>query len=201
MKAIFFSLVFAALSAAAQDADILLQKNLTLKALSLEKVMAKTESNIKVFADNFEVRLDRKSKIVTPKQVIGPILQPVYKVSVQKCVFLFCQTIDLDAEFSLKRLTGKCSYNYQLSVDLQRSTEMLSDLYSFINTDICIQKTAGGATATLQVNLVHASTYDTGAVQKNAFELISLQGQSILDSFVTTMKLNGVSEILIKPLE
>jgi len=196
MKAAFFSLVFIVLSAQAQNADVLLQKTVTLKTPSIDKVIAKTEANLKVFADNFNVRLDGKSKIVTAKQVIGPVLQPVYKISVKKCVFLFCQTIDLDAEFSLKHSNGSCSYNYQLSVDLQRSSPLLSDLYSFINTDICVQKTAVGATATLKVNLIHAANYNSGIVQKQAWELISLQGQSILDSFVTTMKLNGVTEVL-----
>lgn len=196
MKKIFFSLVFVSLSAVAQDADILLEKSLTLKTPSIDNVIVETEANLKVFADNFNVRLDGKSKIVSQKQVIGPVLQPVYKISVKKCVFFFCQTIDLDAEFSLKHTAGDCSYNYQLSVDLQRSSPLLSDLYSHINTDICIQKSDVGATATLRVNLIHAPNYTSGIVQKQAWELISLQGESILDSFVTTMKLNGVTEVL-----
>lgn len=180
----------------AQDSDLLFQKSVTLKTADLITVMQKTENNIKIFADNFNVRLDSKSKITSAKEVIGPILQPVYKISIRKCVLLFCQTIDLDAEFSLKTKSGNCTYNYDLVVDLQRSSSMLADLYSYINTSICIQKVAGGATAALRVNLIHAAGYETGVVQKQAFDLISLQGESIFESFQTVMKINGVSEIL-----
>lgn len=179
----------------AQTGEVLLQKTLTLKAPDIAQVLAKTESNIKVFAENFNVRLDSKSKITTPRQVIGPVLQPVYKISVKKCVFFICQTIDLDAEFSLKKVTGQCNFNYLLRVDLQRSSALLADLYSAISAGICVQKSATGGVASVQVNLLHAPNYSTGIVQKQAFELISLQGESILETVKTVMKLNGVTEI------
>lgn len=188
-------LLFLAFHAQAQTGEVLLQKTLTLKAADMAQVLDKTEANIKVFAENFDVRLDSKSKIISPRQVSGPVLQPVYKISVKKCVFFFCQTIDLDAEFSLKKVTGSCNYNYLLRVDLQRSSALLSNLYSAVSAGICVQKSATGGTASVQVNLLHASSYETGIVQKQAFELISLQGESILETIKTVLKMNGVTEI------
>ena len=183
------------LASADQGLDQLLKKTLILKSPSIDKVLAKTETNIKVFADNFNVRLDSGSKIVAAKKVGGTLLQPVLNITIRKCVFLFCQTIDLDAEFDLKVVNGTCDLNYELNVDLRRSSQMLTDLYSNILTQICIKKNATGATAALQVDLIHASTYQAGIVQKQAFNLISLQGQSLLETFKSVMMLNGVTEI------
>lgn len=188
--------LFVSSFAQAQNSDILLQKNLKLKTANIDTVLKKTEGHLKAIAENFNVRLDGNSKITRAKEVIGTLSQPVYKISIKKCVFLFCQTIDLDAEFSLKAVTGQCNYNYVLQVDLRRSSPMLTDLYSFITTGICIQKTASGAAASLRVDLLRASSYNTGIVQKQAFGLISLQGESILEAFKAVMKQNGVTEIL-----
>ncbi len=195
MKQILLLSILMTSTFAHADQDILVKQVLSLKAAQIEQVMSKTEANIKPFVEGFKVRLDSGSKIVSPQKVGGTILQPVLNVTIKKCVFLFCQTINLDAEFSLKVVNGVCAYNYQLSVDLQRSSQMLTDLYSHINTDICVKKVAGGAEATLQVNLVHATQYQSGIVQKQAFGLISLQGTSIIDSFKAVMKTNGVTDI------
>ncbi len=197
MKRSLFILISltAIFSSAQQSGDLLLKKSLILKTPSLEKVLAKTESNIKVFADNFNVKLDSGSKIINPKKVGGTLMQPVLNITIRKCVFLFCQTIDLDAEFDLKVVNGPCDFNYELNVDLQRSSQMLTDLYSRIVTQICVKKNATGGTAALQVDLIHAPNYQSGIVQKQAFSLISLQGQSLLETFKSVMLLNGVTEI------
>lgn len=179
----------------AETGEVLLQKTLTLKTADLSAALAKTETNIKVFADNFKLRLDSKTKVVTPAQVIGPVLQPVYKITVKKCVLFICQTVTVDAEFTLKKVAGQCNFNYLLRVDLQRSSPLLSDLYSALSAGICVQKTATGGVASVQVNLLHAPNYSTGIVQRMAYDLISMQGEGIVETVKTVMKLNGVSEI------
>jgi hypothetical protein len=183
-------------TAKAQNLDVILQKSLSLKTNNLELVLEKTINDIRPFVENFNIKLDSGTKITSAKVITGTQLQPVLKTSVKKCVFFVCQKIDLDAEFTLKEVNGNCNLNYQLSTDLQRSSQILTDLYSFINTDICINKTADGATASLTVTLLHAPNYNTGLLQKQAFGFIQLQGESILQSFKTVIKLNGVEEVL-----
>ena len=87
-----------------QAQDQLLQKDITLHSNQIDLVFQKTENNIKIFLENFSVKLDNGSKIVSPQMIAGTILQPVLKVSVKKCVFIICQTIDLDAEFTLNKV-------------------------------------------------------------------------------------------------
>lgn len=194
-------IIFVSSIAVAQEQEVLMNRQLTLASTDLALVLQKTESDIKAFAENFTVRLDKKSKIVSEQVVSGSLLEPVLNVSIEKCVFIFCQTIDLDAVFKLYKTDGQvdaqCDYNYLLVVDFQRSSPMLSELYQSMNTKICFMKSPNGASATLQIALVHAESYSSGIVQKNAFDLISLQPEAILQSFITVMKLNGVSAIKV----
>ncbi len=201
LKALFVLITFVTSIVTAQEQEILMEKQLALVSPDMASVLDKTESDIKAFAENFIVRLDKKSKIVSEQVVSGSLLEPVLNVSIEKCVFIFCQTIDLDAVFKLYLTDGQaganCDQNYLLVVDFQRSSSMLSELYTSMNTKICFMKTANGASAKLQIALVHAETYSSGIVQKNAFNLISLQPEAILQSFITVMKLNGVSSIQV----
>jgi hypothetical protein len=194
-KLSFLFVLLATTLAKAETQDLLLQKTLALQTNQIETVLSKTEANIQVFVENFEVKLDSGSKITQKKQIGGTLLQPVLKVSVKKCVFIFCQDVDLDAEFTLIKIQGACNFNYRLAADIQRSSPLLSDLYTTINTDICIQKTATGADAQLKVTLVHSDAYESGIVQKQAFGFIKLQADSLLTSFTNVMKLNGVTAV------
>ena len=182
-----------------QEQEILVQHKLVMQTQDMKLVLKKTEADIKAFAENFTVHLDKNSKVVSPQRVSGSTLEPVLNVSIKKCVFIFCQTIDLDVAFKLTVLDGQpaahCARNYLLVVDFQRSSSMLSDLYQSMNTLICINKTAAGYETSLQIALMHAENYSSGIVQKNAFDLISLQPAAILESFIKVMKLNGVTQI------
>ena len=92
MKTIQFIIVtLFAFSAAAQDYDLLAQKKISMVTADLAQILDKTESDIKAFAENFTVRLDSGSKLKSDHVVTGSVLEPVLKVSVQKCVFIFCQ--------------------------------------------------------------------------------------------------------------
>lgn len=185
----------------ALDQEILAQHKLLMQSQDMNLVLQKTEADIKAFADHFTVKLDKKSKVVSEQVVSGSLLEPVLNVSIEKCVFIFCQTIDLDAAFRLQILDGQpnanCHRNYLLVVDFQRSSSMLAELYQSMDTKICMNKTAAGFETSLEIALVHAESYSSGIVQKNAFDLISLQPAAILESFMTVMKLNGVSNIKI----
>ena len=187
----------------AQDQDLLLEARVEIIASDIKLILAKTEEDVRSFAENFQVRLDSKSKITKAKQVSGSVLEPVLNVTVRKCVFLFCQSIDLDAQFQLSKIANleieNCDHKYELKVDLSRSSQMLSDLYKSIDSIICIKETKSGAVAQLVTNLIHAETFETGIVQRQAFDLIKLQGSSILDSFLEVMKKFGASSVQSLP--
>ncbi len=181
---------------AATAVDVILQKDLSVKTDQFNAVLSKTENNVKPFVDNFNIKVDGGAKITSPKVVTGTILQPVLKVSVKKCVLFICNTIDLDSEFTLIKTTGTCALNYVLQGDLRRSSKLLADLYSNINTSLCITPTPEGAKVSLSVVLLRAGTYASGVVQSETLKFIKLQAPSIVESFSTVMKQNGAKEVL-----
>jgi hypothetical protein len=192
---ILFSLVFySTRSHQTWAQDALLQKNLMMQTTQFEAVLNRTENNIKAFVDNFTVKLGG-AKLTSPQVVSGTIMQPVLKMSVKKCVFVICQTIDFDAEFSLQKGPGACTLNYILVGDLRRSSEGLAKLYTNMNTGICIQKTPQGATASLNVGLIRASTYSGSSVQKEIMKVMKNQADGIIESFSKVMIQNGVTAI------
>lgn len=191
---LFATVLFSTLLQQTWAQDALLQKNLTMQTTQFEAVLNRTENNIKAFVDNFNVKLDG-AKLTSPKVVSGTILQPVLKMSVKKCVFIVCQTIDFDAEFTLQKGPGACTLNYILVGDLRRSSEGLAKLYTNMNTGICIQKTPQGATASLNVGLIRASTYSGGSVQKEILKVMKNQADGIVESFSKVMIQNGVTAI------
>ena len=179
----------------ADSVDIILQKTIDIKISNLNSFILKTEQDLRPFADNFNIRLDSGSRVVAAKEVSGTQMQPVLKMSVKKCVLIFCQTIDLDVEFTLQKIKGNCEKNYLLNANLSRSSVLLAQLYSSIDTQICVQSTNQGGQMKLRTTLVRAADYQNNLIQKNAYALIKLQGQAIFDSLVKVLKLNGASEV------
>lgn len=197
MKTLFTTALIAMVSfkgiANAQEA--LVQKNLELKTSQFDTVLKKTESNIRVFVENFDLKLGG-AKITSPKEVSGTLLQPVLKVSVKKCVLIVCETIDFDSEFTLQRTSGACDANYTLTGDLRRSSPQLANNYNAMNTDICIRKTATGAISTITVSLYKADTFKSGTLQKEIAKFVKAQADGIIQSFSRVMILNGVQEVV-----
>jgi hypothetical protein len=187
--------IFTATHAYAQD--VLVQKKLNVITDEFDQVLLKTENNIKAFVDHFQVKLDSGSKITSPKVVTGTLLQPVLKISVRKCVFIVCNSIDLDAEFTLKKATATaaCETPYVLLGDLRRSSALLANNYSDINTAICIKRTVTGAVASLNVVLVRASHFKSDVVQTETLKFFKLQAASLIDSISKVLLLNGAKQV------
>ena len=179
-----------------QAQEIVLNKSMNLMTSQFDLVLHKTENNIKLFVDHYQIKLDKGSKITSPQETSGTLLQPVLKVSVKKCVFIVCEKIDVDIEFTLVKTTGTCDLNYILVGDMRRSSVQLAELYSHLNTKMCLTKTPEGATAQLQIEILKAPTFKKGSVQKEILKFFKLQADAIVESFSMVMKINGVTQIL-----
>ncbi len=187
----------------AQTSDLLQQAKIKITTSDLSQLIDETTSDIRAFAENFEINLDSKSKITKPKTVTGSVLEPVLRISVRKCVFIICQTVDLDAQFRLDKVantgTEKCDHKYLLTVDLGRSTDTLSNLYNRIESTICMKEVKGGANVKLGTSIVRADSYEEGIVQRQTFDLIKRQSEAILNSLISVLKLKGASSVAIVP--
>lgn len=180
-----------------QEQDALLQKNMKIQTKDIGSVLGKTEDDVKKIVEYFDIQLDKGSKLVSAKQVGGTQNHPVLKASVKKCVFVICQTIDLDIEFHLEKIKGKCDVNYLLHADLQRSSQILTDLYSELAANICVKENTTGGTLALDVALIRADSYQSGIIQRTAFGLIQLQADALLESLVKVLKFNGADAVIL----
>lgn len=171
--------------------DALAKETIKITAQDVDTVLDKTIDNVKGIFNRYKVALDSGSKIVSPLQVGGTQSNPTLKVSIQKCVFFVCQTVDMNAEVSVRQVSGRCEKNYAMVVDLTRSSKTLTDVYDQLNVSICFNKTSSGGQAELTASARQASTYSTGMIQKEIYNLLKLQVSPIIKALQETLRANG----------
>lgn len=172
--------------------DPLAQKNLLIRNADPLKVLLLTADNPKALFERYKPKLDSGSKITSPLQIGGTRDNPVIKVSIRKCVAFICQTVDLDAEVSLKEVRGNCDHNMFMAADLRRSSATLSDVYDQLDVHICFKQTkAQEGQLTLTAQARRAGTYSGGIVQKEILDFLRLQIDPITTALEETLKSNG----------
>lgn len=171
--------------------DALAQQSLKVVAQDVDTVLEKTIGNVKSIFNRYKVALDSSTKIVSPLQVGGTQTNPTIKVTMEKCVMFICQTVALDAEITVKSVSGKCEKNYAMVVDLRRSGQTLTDVYDQLNVNICFNKNATGGQADLTASAHQAPNYSTGMIQKEIFKLLQLQVKPIITALNETLRSNG----------
>ena len=168
--------------------DLILKRSFQLKSENLQQALHIVSDDLRPLVEAFEVRLDSGSEIVKRKRIIGGAERPILKTSIKKCVLFACETVDLDAEFSLQPSKGRCDLNYKLKADLRKSSEFLTGTYSEILGHICMNRNSEGAKLQLTVELVRGEDYFSNPIQKVMYNFISLQADSMIASFLKVMK-------------
>ncbi len=175
--------------------DTILEKKLSFQTAQPEVVLDKAQAQVRLFVENYEVQLDAATKVVSPKQVGGTDAEPTLKESFQKCIGLLCSKTDLDMGFKLNKVAGPCAFNFVLVGDIRRSSQLLSNLYSEINTSLCVNKTAAGAETFMKIYLVRADKYSEGTIQMAAFKFINNQTAALVNAFKKTVIQLGVVDV------
>lgn len=181
--------------AEAPKTDTILEKKLSFQAVQPEAVLDKAQAQVRLFVENYDVQLDAATKVVSPKQVGGTEAEPTLKESFQKCIGLLCSKTDLDMGFKLNKVVGPCTFNFVLVGDIRRSSQLLSNLYSEINTSLCVTKTATGAETYMKIYLVRADKYSEGTIQMAAFKFINNQTTALVSAFKKTVLQLGVVDV------
>jgi hypothetical protein len=158
------------------SADMLGRQRLKITSTQSELVINKMMGDIRVIFQNFQPAVDSSTKIVSPLTVTGSSTHPFMEVGMEKCVFLFCETVDMRADITIREVPGKCTKNLLLSADISKSSELLANVYDSLDFNICFMKAQDG-TGTLDfVGSAHqASTYSAGVVQGMVYNLMKLQ--------------------------
>lgn len=194
MKANWILIVFAVLSSGSVWAasDALAQQRLTIRSQDAAGVLQRTVDNVKDVFERYHVALDSGTQIVSPLQVGGTQSHPVIKVTLKKCVTLICQTVNLDAEISVDPVSGSCAKNFVLTADMERSGQLLTDVYDRFDVAICMNNVdSASATLDLTATAHRAPKYSSGVVQKQIFQLLQLQISPIVRALNETLQANG----------
>lgn len=190
---ILFSSVFVSTAlitdqAIAAGFDLLGQERIKIDSIKSEEVLNRMVSSPRAIFLRYKPGLDSGSELVAPVQVGGTNEQPTLKLSIRKCVFLICQTVDLDAAISIQSTQGKCTKNYVMIADLRRSSALLAELYDRMQVQICYQKTSDGrGSLDLTAHARQAPQYEGGIVQRQVFQMMQLQTQPILTAVKKTL--------------
>ena len=157
-----------------------------------EVVLNKTLGDIRAIFQRYQPALDSQTKIKSPTKVSGSSTRPFFEVTLEKCVLILCQTVDMRADISVKDSEGKCTKNLVLRADLTRSSEILSNVYDSLDVGVCYQRSADGqGTLTLTGSAHHAPKYSGGPIQSEIYQLLKLQLNPIANATKKVLQQNG----------
>jgi hypothetical protein len=172
-------------------ADFISQQVVSISGPEAEAALNQTVAELREVFARFQPALDSQSKIISPPQVSGTEAQPRLRLSMEKCVFVICKTVDIDADITVHENSGSCDRNLTLVADLARSSELLTDTYSALQVSICFKKgTAGAGSITLIAKAMHAAEYSKGIVQQQLFQTLKLQTAPIITAIKESLSSN-----------
>jgi hypothetical protein len=179
-------------NAAFAGSDFLAQKTITIASARSADILDRTVADIRGVFQRYQPAIDSQSKIVSPLRVTGSASQPEVQVSIQKCIFILCQTVDLDAEISVQTVAGSCAKNFVVVADLHRSSGVLTDYYDRLEVTGCYKATTGGqGQIEMSASAHQASGYRANALQREIFKVLQEQVSPILRALDQSLKANS----------
>lgn len=193
MKSLILVVVtlIAGTSFAQNSSDLLAQESIKYQSANPDAVLQATVDNIKSVFDRYQVKLDRGMSIISPLQVGGTQNNPTIKTTIKKCVAFICKTVTLDAVVSIAKSKGNCRANFTMTVDLDRSSQDLTDVYSQFDVKVCMNSNSQNARIDLIASAEHAESYSEGIIQNEIFKILQLQISPIVSALSQTLKANG----------
>lgn len=170
--------------------DLLDKRDLTVKSHRFGDVIALTAENLKDVLDGFKIALGPGFSIVKPLVVSGTQASPNITATIKKCFAFVCKNAEVDADLSVTQVQGDCDENYYLKADLQKSGELLTDVYDNFYSVICAKRSPEGATVTLTSYATRARTYNGGLIASTIQEFLELQIPPIMHSLQTELNKN-----------
>lgn len=172
--------------------DHLANATIQINSAQPEAVLDRTLSNIRSVFQRYQPVVDAQTTITSPLRVGGTQDHPTLKMSARKCVFVICQDVDLDAEVSVRVVSGNCKKNLLVNADLRRSSQALADVYDHLQVSICFNESRPGAGVLNLTGQAHrAPNYSAGRVQQEIFKLLQLQIPPITRALNETLRHNG----------
>lgn len=191
----FVNLIITTLSlipalALASENDFLTQNQIRIDSPHSDQVLSRTAANLMGVFDRFRPLLGSDSTVISPWKVRGSKANPLLQISVQKCLMGFaCGSVALVGEASILPSKGACTKNYQLHIDLSRSSDLVASTYDALDADLCYKKQPGGAGAlTLSQSAHRAPRYEPGSTQQMVLGFMKQQAPQITRAFQEALR-------------
>jgi len=178
-----------------RSSDRLIKTQFDIRAAEPEAVLNKTIENLKGVFQRYKPALDSNTEIVSPLKVGGTAARPNFSVGLRKCVFVVCETVDLEAAISLREVSGGCERNLVLDADLRRSSARMSDNFRALKVDICFQSKGTNARITTEAWAIRAPSYSDGLVTDEILKMLKMQIQPMSDALKKSLIANGANAI------
>jgi len=167
---------FLSSAAGGADADFLGKQQIKIDSKNSEVVLGRVLGDIRQVFENYQPAVDSSTTVTSPVQVSGSSTHPFMQVTMKKCVFLFCETVEMKADITAREVSGKCDKNIVLKADISRSSDILSNLYDSLDFTICYSRAQDGTGVLDYAGSAHrAPSYQGGIVQGEVYGLMKLQ--------------------------
>jgi hypothetical protein len=163
-------------AAYADDYDLLARQNLQLAGTNAASTIDQVLSNLTSRFGRFHPQLASDTRIVSPVRIAGGAGHPIVQMTVMKCVFTVCHTVDFDGELSVREVAGRCQRNLVIEANLAHSGESIREVYDSFEIDMCMNQSAGGIANLIVIAQAHrAGTYQPGLIQQVVLQFLRLQ--------------------------
>ena len=182
-------LPFIPFSSALAGSEPLNRTILNLQSSNSAALVETLAQNPKEIFLRFQPALDSSTKVLQPLLVSGSPSTPIIQLSLKKCVFFYCEAIDLDASISIAIQPPVCNKNYLMIVDLSRSSPRVREVYDGLDIQVCYQERPGGK-GILQMDSFanQAKSFSPGIIQREIKKILLMQVKPIVSAISKSLE-------------
>lgn len=189
-------LVMPAPSFANAGADLLVRKTITFRSEDPTKAFLTSMENLREIFDLFQPGLDSSITLVKGPTITGTSSLPHLRMTLQKCVLIVCESVELSADISFRLVDGQCQHNLEVVADLRGSGKTLTNVYNRLTVPLCFTETSDNNS--LKMGTIKAEawahkspTYSKGMIQEIIMGVVQKQVDPILKATMKVIKKNG----------
>lgn len=178
-----------ALSFASGSWDHVSNGALDINNPNAEVVLTRTVNDLKALFEIYRPAIGGGVKIVRPKRVTGTMSNPRMTMSIEKCLGIFCQTVDLVGDASIKPTTGQCKLNWLIDLDISKSSAIVSDLYDRLQVEACYNGITDQTGKLKMIGKIRrGNSYEEGDIQQAILEVLRGQFEPLSQALIASMK-------------
>jgi hypothetical protein len=198
MKTIIVSLLFVgsisisknAVAEFNTDMDYLDRAQLAINYRNSEALSQLVTEDLKALFWHFRFNIGKDTEILSPLRLTGSQNRPIINIGIRKCFTFVCETGVIDAEITMRPVSGRCHRNWLMEMDLGRSSDNVKLVYSRILIPACYMNNPNnsGGNLTIEGWAVRGVKYESGVKQRTMMRFLKNQLQPLTNAFQERLK-------------